>query len=163
MFNFHNDLFHIGIRVADVEVTTAELTRTQGLTWASVQDRAMAVWLPNEGHVTMQLVLTYSVDGPVHLEVMSGPRGSIWDGRENPGVHHLGYWVDDVGAETERLIAQGGTLELAAAAPEDGYGRFTYVRSPGGVLVEPVASASRERFERWWAGGSLTESIPTTS
>jgi hypothetical protein len=33
----------------------------------------------------------------------------------------------------------------------------TYVRSPGGVLFEPESGlhGSKERFERWYAGGSL--------
>jgi hypothetical protein len=29
------------------------------------------------------------------------------------------------------------------------------VRSPSGFLVEPVTSANKSRFERWWAGGEL--------
>ena len=56
------------------------------------------------------------------------------------------------GADTESLLADGWTLELAANAPEEGYGRFTYVRSPSGYLVEPVSLAHKPRFERWWAG-----------
>ena len=44
---------------------------------------------------------------------------------------------------------------MSAAAPRPGTERFTYVRSPRGLLVEPVALANRERFEAWWAGGTL--------
>ena len=47
---------------------------------------------------------------------------------------------------------------MAAASPEDGYGRFSYVRTTSGLLVEPVALASRERFEAWWAAGELASS-----
>ncbi len=57
------------------------------------------------------------------------------------------------------LIADGWTLEIAAAAPSDGYGRFSYVRSPSGYLVEPISITSKPRFERWWAGGSLTDPV----
>src|SRR6478672_11116842 len=42
-----------------------------------------------------------------------------------PGAHHFGYWSDDVRADTESLLADGWTLELAANAPDEGYGRFT--------------------------------------
>jgi len=119
----------------------------------------MSVWVPGSGPVVLQLALTYSVEGPVHLELLQGPAGSIWDANDVPGAHHFGYWSDDVGADTESLLADGWTLELAAAAPDDGYGRFTYVRSPSGYLVEPVAVASKPRFERWWAGGSLTDAV----
>ncbi len=118
----------------------------------------MHVWLPDRGAVTKQLALVYSTEGPVHLELMQGEAGSPWHvtGDDAVGLHHLGYWVDDVTAETERLLAQGWTLELAATAPEAGYGRFTYLRSPAGVLVEPLNRSSRPRFEAWWAGGELT-------
>jgi catechol 2,3-dioxygenase-like lactoylglutathione lyase family enzyme len=152
-------LFHIGIRVTDIEAAMAEVGAHAGVTWASVQDRPMSVWLPESGPTELQLALTYSVEGPVHLELLQGPAGSIWDGHDAPGAHHFGYWSDDVGADTESMLADGWTLELAAVAPQDGYGRFTYVRSPSGYLVEPVSIASKPRFERWWAGGSLTDPI----
>jgi lactoylglutathione lyase len=154
-------LFHVGVRVTDLAAAMAEVGASCGLTWASVQDRPMSVWLPDQGPVVLQLALTYSVEGPVHIELMQGPPGSIWDGSDVPGAHHFGYWSDDVAADTAALLDRGWTLELAANAPDDGYGRFTYVRSPSGYLVEPVAIASKPRFERWWAGGSLTDPVPT--
>jgi len=156
----HSRLFHIGIRVADLAAAMDEVGPRCGVTWASVQDRPMAVWLPTEGPVVLQLALTYSVEGPVHLELMQGPVGSIWDGNDVPGAHHFGYWSDDVRADTEALVADGWTLELAANAPDEGYGRFTYVRSPQGYLVEPVSIGAKPRFERWWAGGSLSDPVP---
>jgi hypothetical protein len=70
-----------------------------------------------------------------------------------PGVNHHGVWVDDVAAETERLVAAGWTLEMAQLPPEEGYGAITYVRSPSGFRLEPVTSALQPLFERWWAGG----------
>ena len=121
----------------------------------------MTVWQPSTGHVVLQLALTYSVEGPVHLELLQGPAGSIWDGSDEPGAHHFGYWSDDVRADTEAMLADGYTLELAASSPEEGYGRFAYVRSPSGYLVEPVSVGNKPRFERWWAGGSLTDPMPS--
>ena len=156
----HSKFFHIGIRVTDLEAAMAEIGKHGGVTWASVQDRPMSVWLPDAGPVVLQLALTYSVEGPVHLELLKGPAGSIWDATDVPGAHHFGYWSDDVRADTESLLADGWTLELAANPPDEGYGRFTYVRSPMGYLVEPVSLANKPRFERWWAGGSLTDPVP---
>jgi Glyoxalase/Bleomycin resistance protein/Dioxygenase superfamily len=150
-----SEFFHVGIRVADIEAAMAEIGSTMGVTWASVQDREMSVWMPGQGMVNLQLALTYSVEGPVHLELLQGPKGSIWDGNDAPGAHHFGVWSGDVKGDTEKALAEGWTLELAAASPEEGFGRFTYVRSPTGMLVEPVSSTSKERFANWWAGGSL--------
>ena len=155
----HARLFHIGVRVPDLHAAMAEIGSERALTWASVEDRSMRVWLPGEGHVELRLALTYSVDGPVHIELLEGPPASIWDGRDSPGAHHFGYWSDDVAGETEQLLREGWTLELAADSPDEGYGRFTYVRARSGFLVEPVSIASKARFERWWAGGSLTDPV----
>ena len=157
----HSKFFHVGIRVTDIEAAMAEIRKHAGVTWASVQDRPMTVWQPSTGHVVLQLALTYSVEGPVHLELLQGPAGSIWDGSDEPGAHHFGYWSDDVRADTEAMLADGYTLELAASSPEEGYGRFAYVRSPSGYLVEPVSVGNKPRFERWWAGGSLTDPMPS--
>ncbi len=120
----------------------------------------MDIWLPDRGYTSMPIALTFSTTGPVRLELIQGSPGTPLDHTEGPGIHHLGYWVDDPAVETERLLAQGWELVMAAASPDDGYGRFTYVRSPSGLLIEPVAAANRERFEQWWAGGTLV--APTT-
>jgi hypothetical protein len=46
-------------------------------------------------------------------------------------------------------------LRMAQRAPEDGYGVFTYVQPPNGLLVELVWSGLAPMFERWFAGGEL--------
>jgi catechol 2,3-dioxygenase-like lactoylglutathione lyase family enzyme len=160
MNDFAN-MYHVGIRVPDIDVAMVEIGSAMGVTWASMQDREMTVWLAAAGDtpaglVTVPLRFTYSCEGPVHLELVQGPPGSVWDGNDFPGPHHFGVWSDDVGAQTADLIARGWTLVLSQAPPEEGYGRFTYVRSPQGFIVEPVTSANRARFEGWFAGASLT-------
>ena len=56
----------------------------------------------------------------------------------------------DPGAAGPRL-----ELRIAQQAPEDGFGVFTYVQPPSGLLVELASSAVRPMFERWFAGGEL--------
>ena len=154
MFEYQ-DLYHIGVRVKHLETAMADVGSGLNLTWSQVQEREQPVWLPDGGATTIPLRFTYSAEGPQHVELLEGAPGSIWDGNDFPGVHHLGVWVDDVGKETERLRAAGWTLEIAQVSPDDGYGAFSYVRSPSGVLLEPVWSGLKAMFERWWAGGPL--------
>jgi len=149
------ELFHIGIRVPDHDAAMHELGTSHGVEWTSVRESPFRVWEPGSGYAEYPLRLCFSREGPCRLELLEGVPGSHWDGRVVPGPHHLGVWVDDVGAEVERLLARGWTLQFAAASPEEGYGRFAYVRSPDGVLFEPVDVANRARFEAWWAGGEL--------
>jgi hypothetical protein len=152
----HTRTYHYGVRVPDLDVAMAEMGADLGLTWATVQQRQQAVWTPATGAITVPLRFTYSCEGPVHMELLEGAPGSVWDGREQPGIHHVGVWVDDVPGETAALVAKGWTIAAAGKAPDDGYGAFTYVVPPkSGLIVELVWSAVQPMFDRWWAGGEL--------
>ena len=85
----------------------AEIGPAMGVTWSAVQDRQMSVWLPDEGQVTKHVILTYSAEGPVHLELLQGEPGSIWDADDFPGAHHFGVWSDDPGGDVQRMIDAG--------------------------------------------------------
>jgi lactoylglutathione lyase len=154
-FDYQESLFHVGVRVPHLETAMEELGAGLGLTWAEVTVREQSVWSPQSGAGTVPLRFTYSCEGPQHVELLEGAPGSVWDAADAPGVHHTGIWVDDVAAETERLLGLGWALELAQRSPDEGYGSFTYVRSPSGFLLEPVSAAARSRFERWWTGSPL--------
>jgi catechol 2,3-dioxygenase-like lactoylglutathione lyase family enzyme len=147
--------YHIGIRVLDIDAAMLEMGEDLGVTWCSLQDRSQSVWTPQTGEVSIPLRFTYSQQGPQHLELLQGAPGSIWDGSSAPGIHHTGVWVDDVAGETKALIAKGWKLAAAGASPENGYGNFTYVVPPSGLIVELVNSAIEPMFERWFAGGPL--------
>ncbi len=147
--------YHQGVRVPDLEVAMAELSAALSLHWCEPQVRDQAVWLPDSGATTIKLRFTYSSDGPQHVELLEGEPGSVWDGTEQRGLHHVGLWSDDVAAETAALIDAGWILRLAQRDPADGYGVFTYVQPPSGLLVELVSTAVRPMFERWFAGGPL--------
>jgi lactoylglutathione lyase len=154
MFDY-SQAYHHGVRVPDLDAAMDELGAALGITWCTPQDREQQVWLPETGAATIPLRFTYSAEGPQHLELLEGAPGSIWDGRDQPGVHHIGVWCDDVAAGTQALVDRGWTLRLAQQSPEHGFGAFTYVQPPSGLIVELVWSAIRPMFERWFAGGPL--------
>ena len=90
----------------------------------------------------------------MHIELVEGSGGSVWDAGEVPGTHHIGVWVDDVDAEADRLISLGWSLEACRSDPEaDGtHGIFAYLQPPSGLLVEVVSREIQPYFEAWWAG-----------
>ena len=153
--NYQSRLFHVGVRVPDLERSMTELGQALGVGWAAVMEREQSLWTPIEGSTAVPLRFTYSCEGPQHIELLQGPPGSPWYGDDLPGLHHVGIWSDDVPAEVERLVGAGWALELAARSPQEGYGAMAYVRSPSGFLLELVLSSARTRMERWWAGGAV--------
>lgn len=146
-------LFHIGVRVPDLAAAMAELGVGLGVTWSEPRENAtQALWTPEHGLQQLHLKYTYSAEGPQHIELLEGPPGSFWDGRGDSGVHHVGIWVDAVTEETDRLVASGWMLAGAQRDPADGqgYGVFSYVRPPSGLLVELVDRAMLAHFQKWW-------------
>jgi lactoylglutathione lyase len=152
------EIFHVGIIVADLAAAQRELTDSLGVRWTTPAHIPMHAWAPDRGRHGYDLTISFSVEGPVHIELLYGSPGSYYDtSNGGAGLHHIGVWVDDVTKVNQELVGQGYTVELAGDTPEKGYGAFTYVRSPSGVLFEPESGlhGSKERFERWYAGGSL--------
>ena len=147
--------FHTGIRVPDLDAAMAEQGGPLGVTWAQPQERQQPLWTPERGLHTVPLRFVYSCEGPNHIELLQGTPNTFWAGRQQPGAHHIGVWADDVPAETKALEAKGWTLVGAGAPPEDGYGIYTYLAPPSGLIVELVGSIAQPMFERWWAGGAL--------
>jgi catechol 2,3-dioxygenase-like lactoylglutathione lyase family enzyme len=149
----YQQMFHLGVRVPDIAAAMDELGSKLGVTWAERRENpAQALWTPEHGLQEVHLRYTYSAEGPQHIELLEGPPGSFWDGRDDSGAHHVGIWVDDVAAETARLVEGGWTLVGAQRDPSDGggYGVFTYVQPPSGLIVELVNSAVKPHFEQWW-------------
>ena len=148
------DIFHVGIRVPDIHQAMEELGDSLGLTWTEVvESSGQRLWTPENGQQEVPLKFVYSREGPQHLELLEGEKGSFWDGSEDSGIHHVGIWVDDVKSETDRLISLGWDLLGSARPPEEGYASMSYLSPPSGTIVELVTSANKARFDRWYAGG----------
>jgi hypothetical protein len=145
----------VGIRVVDLEAAMADLGPAIGVTWCQVQERDQRIWSPEGGATTTPLRFTYSAEGPVHLELLQGQPGTIWDAGAGVGLHHSGVWSEDVKGESDALVSEGWTMLAAQLPPEDGYGAMSYVASPSGFVLELVRTVVRPMFERWWAGGPL--------
>jgi lactoylglutathione lyase len=149
-------IFHIGIRVPDLAHAMDELGESLGVTWAEARDNpAQTLWTPDGGLQAIHLKYVYSADGPQHIELLEGPPGSFWDGRKQSGAHHVGIWTDDVSGDTETLVGAGWTLIGAQRDPSDknGYGVFSYVQPPSGLIVELVDRSVLPHFEQWWSSG----------
>lgn len=146
-------IFHTGVRVPSLDAAMAEIGPGLGITWAEVRESEQAVWTPDRGQHTVPLRYVYSCEGPQHVELLEGEPGSVWDGREDPGVHHVGVWADDVGAAVAEAVAAGWRCVAAQKPPAEGCGVFAYVQPPAGMIVEFVGSVAQPMFDQWWAEG----------
>ena len=123
-------IWHIGFAVPDLEVGKKELGEVFGLSWRPARTRRLTLAdADGRGH-DVECHVVFSVGGPFAVEVWQAIPGTPLDIPESGGVHHIGYWVDDIAAEAKRLGALGyPSFATAGIMP-------LLNRGPGGTLVE---------------------------
>lgn len=144
------DLYHTGIVVTDYEGTLAELSALFGYEWGEEMRTVSPVTLASGETVEWESRFCYSRNEP-RLEIIRANPGTVWD-PSAAGVHHLGYWSDDVAADSAALTAKGYALELFGPG-EDGVPLYAYHRRPNGTRIEIVTRAVLPMFEKYWVDG----------
>ncbi|MCZ4551313.1 VOC family protein [Gordonia rubripertincta] len=144
------DLFHMGIVSDDPSATREQLTALLGYEWGPTIGGPTAVTLTS-GEVTLEFACSYSISTP-RLEVVNTIPGTFWEPVAGSGIHHLGYWSDDVGADTEDLVRGGYVVEATRSA--GGAPFFAFLRGDNGIRMELVTRSAEPMMQPCWAAQS---------
>jgi catechol 2,3-dioxygenase-like lactoylglutathione lyase family enzyme len=169
------DIAHINIVVPDLESAMEEYSRAFGVEWGPIAtfsseafqlaspllgeaasvDGLRAVWAHNGSAIVSQAPPFAPLE-LMHAESFS-PAFTIWGcpgGRHY--VHHVCYWVDDLGAESAHLVENGFEVELTIAGGSPTRG-FAYHRSPttGGMRIELMRMQDKPAMAKWLDTGNL--------
>ena len=122
-------LRHIAIQVPDPWQAAEFYMQAFGMTKVGETDwtNARGVYL-TDGVINLAL-LNYKTD-----EAAGAERG-----RDFVGLHHIGFWVDDVGAARKATEAAGGRYWMGEVADGGGFYEIKY-RDPNGVVVDITAN-----------------------
>lgn len=127
--------FQVGIVVPDLQAAMAEIGASHGVTWSGPVERDLGRWI---------LSVSFARTPPPYIELIEALPGSVWSAEGGAHIHHLGYWSEDMDADSARLEALGMEREY-----ELGYVR--YHRSvASGARVELVDVAGRDEFDARW-------------
>lgn len=143
-----DDQFHVGIVVDDLDQACSELTDLFGYEWADVISLPTPVWLP-AGETEIDLAFAYSRTTP-RLEVIRSIPGTLWEPAAGSGIHHLGYWSDDVAGDIAALERHGHAVEAAGVRP-DGNRHWAYLRHGDGPRIELVTRELQPALEGLWS------------
>ncbi|MGY1503242.1 VOC family protein [Streptomyces sp. QTS52] len=143
------DQFHLGIVAQDFEGTLAGLSAAFGYEWCAEITGPLTVTLQT-GEAEVRLSCVYSRTAP-RLEILRSIPGTLWEAGPGGGVHHVGYWSDDVGADCAGLTDLGYTVEASRIGSAGS--AFAFLRGSDGVLVELVDRAAQPMLEKFWADG----------
>jgi hypothetical protein len=144
------DQFHVGIVVDDLEGTLAQLSDLFGYQWCEQIAAPTPVALP-AGDTVVDFRFAYSMNAP-RLEIIQSIPGTLWTPVAGSGLHHVGYWSDDVAGDAAALEARGIPREAAGTRP-DGTVSWAYHRAESGPRIELVTSDLRPLLEQYWATG----------
>jgi catechol 2,3-dioxygenase-like lactoylglutathione lyase family enzyme len=142
------DQFHTGIVVDDLERSLGELSELFGYEWCDEIHVEQPVQTPS-GDTTVEFRFRYSRSTP-RLEVIEHRPGTLWVPAAGSGIHHLGYWSDDVAADSAALAQAGYSFESAGMGP-DGGRAWSYFRSEDGPRIELVSRSLEPFMAMMWA------------
>ena len=127
-------IHHLGVAVDDLDAAVDTYTRLFGAELEhrdTVADQGVEAVSMRVGEGRVELLSALGPDTPVGKFLA----------KRGPGMHHVAFEVDDVGAELERLAADG--TELIDERPRQGlFGlevAFLHPDATGGVLAELVS------------------------
>src|SRR4030042_4204592 len=123
---------HISYAVTDIDKTVEAWSKLYGI----------APWTYRENGGTdvkgrpWKIRMAFAYVGPLEVELVQCVEGRIFQSRFldkwGEGVHHLGFFVDDVDAEVTKLTKDGAQLLIHDP------GKFAYLDAggPGGAIFE---------------------------
>ena len=147
------DQFHLGLVVEDFEGTLAEFSAAFGYEWCAEIGGAVPLTLPT-GNAVLDISCAYSRTVP-RLEIVRRIPGTLWEPVPGGGVHHVGYWSDDVAGDTAKLEDHGYVIEATRQGADGGL-FFAFLRSTKGPRVELVTRGVQPHLEQYWAQPSAT-------
>lgn len=139
--------YHVGIVVPDLVVAQSRLTAQIDVAWGPVLEFGLTEVRDGSGRdFEVAIRFCYSVDAP-HLELIEELPGSVWECNEYSNLHHIGFWSDDLAADSGRLAGLQCPLQLCGRSGSEAPTQFAYHRDDLGIRVEVVDTALRSFME----------------
>ena len=149
-----HDLYHTGLVVNDLQEAMRTMTAAVGAQWAEPVHATLPVRTPH-GIVERESWVTFSTGEPHHIELIEAVWGGVWvpdDG--GPRLHHLGFWVDDLQAESARLEGLGLPLRVTGVGGEGAISFAYHDAGQGALFLELNSRSKRTQLYEWLERGS---------
>jgi Glyoxalase/Bleomycin resistance protein/Dioxygenase superfamily len=139
--------YHVAIVVPDLDAAQAQMTEQLGVTWGPVLDSEALELRDGAGRdLVLPNKFCYSVEVP-RLELIQEVPGSVWECNEHSNLHHIGFWSDDVVADSARLSSVGCPMQVCGRTGDVAPQTFAYHFNQLGVRIEVIDAALRDGME----------------
>ena len=148
--------YHVGLAVPDLDESMGLLNELFGLRWREIREELLEVLDEHDQVQRFTTRRTYSVGGPPAIEVIQQLPGTPFAAAHSTAVHHLGFWTDELAAQSVRLSEMGWQRVGTSAGGNGQPARFALHRSPVGTLIELIDS----NFDRPWVCDLFPKNSP---
>jgi hypothetical protein len=123
--------YHVGMVVPVLEPALGELGELLGLSWRPILDNEVPVRTADGTVRPLRLRFAYSEQAP-YLEVIEAVPDSPWQLSEGSNLHHIGFWAEDLAAESGHLTRAACPIEAGMVGADGQWPvSFTYHRAQG--------------------------------
>ena len=143
--------YHAAVLVTDMDEAIERFGTLYGLTFPDPIEITARARQRNGSDSSMPCRLTYSREGPMHLELFEAHGDGLWSEANSQTIHHIGMWCADPQARADQMLALGSVWE-ASLYFDSATAGIIFVRDRG-ILVELVSEALRAPWEAL-VGGS---------
>lgn len=136
------DLFEVGLVVADLEAAIQLYHLAFGYTFSCILEGVLPTRDPNgDSQPSLRLAVSRERD-PLQLEFIEAQQGTHLVPPTGTGLHHLGYYVDDLEESSKHLEAVGIPFVRGGYSDVGAPDNWVYHEFDDGTLIELVDRAS---------------------
>jgi hypothetical protein len=144
-----NSIYHVAFLVPHLEEAVTGYGRSLGLSFRPIVSRTYKRLEQRFCDGPFFARFTYSIEGPVHIELTEVAGEGIW-AQASERIHHIGMWSNDPLARARQMEVDGFNWE-ASIYGDDGTVPIVFVRR-NDVRIEILNENRRSRFLEWLAG-----------
>jgi hypothetical protein len=137
--------FHIGIATNDLDASIEDLATALGVRWTT-PSAPEGLYYSVDGTPQPRPRSCISIGGQIHIDLMQGKPGTVWD-TPGPRLHHFAFWTNDLAGDVARLADDGWNLEMTKPDDAGKPTLFAYLVRDDGFRLELIDDAGRADYE----------------
>jgi hypothetical protein len=137
--------YHAAVLVTDLDEAVKHFSDLYGLTFPAPIEITARASQRGGSDASLPCRLTYSLEGPMHLELFEAHGDGLWSEANVSAIHHIGMWCPDPQARADQMLALGCEWE-ASLYFDSATAGIIFVRDRG-ILMELVSESLRSAWE----------------
>jgi catechol 2,3-dioxygenase-like lactoylglutathione lyase family enzyme len=152
------NLSHVAFLVQDLDAAMEKVGDTLGIRFLPPILAEVPILEQGSSSTTTRLRLSWSREGPPHVELIEAQGDGLYSAGRGEGFHHLGTWQEDFNALFARLDERGIPTEaLQRERDRSVIASYTLPSSLYGMRLEFVSEMRKTDIQLWLQGGEWGE------